>query len=65
MLSLNVILVVMFRMGVKGMLWSMAIAYLVDTIYLVLMLRDCIDIKEFDLIKISIIYVSIFNYAGS
>lgn len=46
MLSLNVILVVMFRMGVKGMLWSMAIAYLVDTIYLVLMLRDCIDIKE-------------------
>ena len=36
MLSLNVILVVMFRMGVKGMLWSMAIAYLVDTIYLVL-----------------------------
>ena len=49
MLSLNVILVVMFRMGVKGMLWSMAIAYLVDTIYLVLMLRDCIDIKKFDL----------------
>ena len=46
MLLLNVVLVMFLRKGVQGMLWSMAIAYFGDVVYLIIMLRGCLCVRD-------------------
>lgn len=46
MLALNVLFIVVFRWGINGMLWSMAIAHICVVLYLVWMLKDRLKIRE-------------------
>lgn len=45
-LALNVIFIVHFRFGVKGMLWSMAAAHICVIVYLFVMLRKQLELKK-------------------
>lgn len=51
MLTLNVLFIVVFRWGINGMLWSMAIAHICVVLYLIWMLRDRLRFKEMHLNK--------------